>query len=693
MNTESVTSGLVGEAPAEDPQIQPIDTEAIGKELDDFYREKSQDRRPYEYQWYRNAVGLRGGASGARWNALQTKLEIEKEPKHRQRVQINRLRAKFMAKIAKKLNTRPRAMVIPASTDREDVLDARYSEQFIAYLFRKLEFEEKYELVQGWAEITGKAFIWVRWDESKLARMKDPQSGEIIETNLGDVDMEVGPAFELLIDDPGLETLALQNRIMRIVAEPLEDFRQRHNVPDASPDADESELFQFQRQIADIGTAGQLIGGHTLTTRAAGMSKERDTQKFVLRKEMFWAPCAKYPKGAYAVKGGGKVVKYFEELPYDLASFSNPFPVEEFSAGHNPGQFWPSTMLESLLPVQENRDLIRSKMLEQLITGMHPKLFIPRNAKIPETAYNSEAGEKIYYNYIPGMPPPFILEPKGVSYDAWRMLEANDRELDEVSNIFPSSMGSAGDAESGFQTSLLQEAADAVYGPEKMRNERALRRLIEKLRHIAFLGYDTPRLLAVTDRGSMPSVFEFSNSNINPHAEIIVQIGSALPDQKAARLQAVLELKNSGLFASDSPRVRRNILSLVDLGGMEREIDPEAMDEERAQLENLNVSRGVRLMPPMPWDIHAIHVESHFDQMKSPDFDGWPEPQKIDLIRHVVLHCRTFNPQLGMEIAQMFGQQDLVQQLMPMLAPPPMPGGPPGPPGPPSPGPPPGPPM
>jgi hypothetical protein len=659
--------------PMPQPEVTPIDEKAIIREVEDFYTTKSQDRRPYEMQWYLTAAALRG-TTGVRYNTLLHKLELEKQPTHRRRNKFNALRAKFLAKIAKRLNSRPRPMVMPASSDREDILNARYSEQFLLYLYRKIDLEEKYEQVTAMSELTGKAFWAIRWDPEAIAAVKNPTTGEAEDRQAGDVDVDVVDAFQMLIDDPGVETIGKQARIMRVVAEPVEDLRKRLNRPDLVPDAGEGDIFQFQRQIANLGTAA--VGGASALLTLGGPSSEAGKKDLAVKKEMFWAPCPRYPLGAYALVVSGQLIRFQEQLPYGYARFTrNPFPFEEFAAGHNPGQFWPTTMLEGLVPVQEATDRLLNKVMEQLDLQMHPKLLIPRNARIPESAYGSEAGEKIYYQWIPGMPPPSVLEAQGVSMDTWRMIDFFQVMQDRISNIYPSTVGASSDATSGFQTNLLQEAADSVYGPERRKTERALTRSCEKILHLASKGYTEQRLLTVTDRGSFPAVIEFSQANIDTHAEIVVQIGSALPDQKAARLQAVMELRGSGLLGNtDSPRVRRNVLSLVDLGGLEREIDPAQKDEERAQLENLTIGRGGEVRPPMPWDGDETHVEAHFDQMKSSEFDIWAPEAKLALIEHTILHLRRLDPSLGLELATMFLPPDhpVIAEMQMKLQPPPM---------------------
>lgn len=669
------TPSQEGAATASPFELELVNSAEAVQIVNNFVEFKFQDRRPYEMQWYLNGLGVRTGADAKMHPVLQRLEQLSNEPKHRKRYRINRIRVKFLAKVAKYTNNRPKATVIPASNDREDVLDARFTQYFLRYLYEILDLEAKYEEVVSWAEVTGKAFWATRWDPSAMGRVKDPRNGRAVEAKIGDVAVDITTAFEILVDDPGVQTLGRQRRIARVRVEPVDDVVARHELPPGSLEGDTSgdDLFQFQKQIADIG-AQYASGGSIFVHRGARHGRDDKKNKdHILVKEYFEAPSGKYAKGRYIVVAGNKLLRYYEELPYGFWTFKqNPYPFVEFAAAVNPGQFWPTTMVEQLLSLQEQYSTFRSKLIEQLSLSMHPKLLVPRNAKVAENANNSEPGEKIYYTALPGMPIPQWQQAPVVSTDAWRLFDTLRMEMDEVSNIYPSMLGGAADAESGFQTNLLQSAADAVFGPDKRRMERALAEALKKIRRIASIGYDVQRMISIGSRGMLPAVFEFSQANIDEAAEIRVQIGSALPDDKPQRLQAVMELKASGLFDNGTgipnPRVNSGLLELADLDGIEQDVDPFYTDRENARLENLNVERGQKLPPPQPWDAHPTHVEYHEETLKSPQFQTWKAEQKVELIRHYVFHLMEFDAPKALKVAQIYQQNDpVLQQLFPQL--------------------------
>lgn len=648
-----------------------------------YYQQWRQDRRPYETQWFLNAAFVRG-QQYVKWNPVLNKLENRKTPSHRQKVPINRILPKVRARLAKWVKNRPRPQVLPANTDRQSILDAKATEKTLDYQWRRQALETKYEDVLMQAMVTGKSFWWLRWNPDAVGRVQDvsPEeggSGEVLELPLGDIEIEVGSAFEILVADPGVTRIADQPMIMRIKARDTADVEQRHSLPAGSVkgDTQNADLFQFQKQIAEIGSKN--ISGFSLSDR----SKDDEHFPLVIVKELFIRPTVRYPKGRYIVVAGDTLLKDIPELPYDFGPQAhNPYPVVEFIDTLTPGQFWPTTMVEQLIGIQKEYNDLRNKGREQLSLTMHPKLLIPKQANLSSNAYNSEAGEKIEFHYIPGMPLPTFLQPPTVSPDTYRMIELVKMEFDELTLIYPASVGGAGDnGESGFQTNLLQEASDSVHAPDIRRNELAIEEVALKMRRFMVMGYDIPRLISIVGKGHQPEVYEFSQDNIDEHAHVIVQAGSALPTLKAARAKMIMEMHGATLFGDpNDPATKRRVLSMLEIGGIEDATDMLKRDEDQSHLENLDVTKGNALEPPMPWENHQIHYEFHTDLLKSSEIKSWTPEQRDELVRHVILHARFINPTNAMMLAQQFGYTDLAAMIAPMIQPPAPPPGADGPP-------------
>jgi len=680
MNTELSTGDLAmaGVTPEFRDPTQLTDEQrteqqsALVAQVNAKYAKWRSDRRPYEAQWAWNAAIIRG-LSQLQWNPVKNMLvSARNEPAHRSKDSINFVQAKVRARLSKFLKTRPVPMVVAASSDHEDLLNATATKKVLDYQWKRLHLDDLYEETILWTLQTGKAFWWFYWDPNALGKIQSPpdpltQKPKVYQLPLGEPGVDLGTAFELLIADPGVSRLQKQPEIMRVRVMDTAEVEARFELPQGSLRSElrESEVFQYQRQIASLGAKGVL--GASATRDFSGDDKEPFTQ--IVLKELFTRPSARFPKGRYLVVAGDRLLKQTEELPFGFADTEDPYPVVEFSDQFNAGQFWPTTMVEQLIPVQQQYNRVRNQIDEGIKLSTHYKVFVPITAKLPANSWNSEAGERIPFNYQPGMPPPnqWIVNFPNVSNDAWKMLETLKKEFDEVSNLPPSSLGLTG-ATSGFDTNLLQEAADSVHAPDIARNERALQSAAYKLRRLCKLGYDIPRLITITGRDNSPEAFEFSADQIDELAEIHIEAGSALPQLKYQRIDAILKLDERQLFgAPGDPSRNRRVLRMLELGSQEQATSMLQRDEDHARLENLAFTRGESVEDPMPWEDHDVEYEIHTDLLKSPEIKTWPPEQRAALVRHVILHVKFKNPQSALQLAGMFNMQDIVEEIASML--------------------------
>lgn len=655
-------------------------------EVNSKYTRWRSERRPYESTWFVNAALLRGLHS-ARWNPVTNSLDGgDKAPAHRSRDNVNIILPKAKAKLSKFLKNRAIPVVTAASTDHEDILNAKATTKLFEYTWERLAVEEKQEEALLNAMVTGKSFWWFFWNSTAMGQLREqPMIGKPIihDVPLGDVDIECGSAFEVLIADPGIMRLKKQPEIMRIKSRHVRDVETMHNLPAGSLTAElsENELFQYQKQIASLGARASTGYG------ASAGRGTNDEPTHVVVKELFTAPCATYPKGRYVVVAGGKHLnkpepeideatgqpigpaEAYHELPYGFHSTNSPYPAVEWCDQLSPGQFWPTTMVEQMVGVQKQYSRLRNQVDEHGKLSLHPWIFVPKQAGIHDNAFSSEPGQKIPFNFQPGMPYPqqWIVRPEPISGDVYRIMDVIRNELDTITNIYPASMGASG-ATSGFDTNLLQEAADSVHAPDIRRNELTLKEAAYKIRRIIKLGYDVPRLISIVGRDKSPEVFEFSAEQIDEHANIYIDAGSALPSMKHARIDAILKLDERQAFGPiGDPSRNRKLLRMLDLGSAQETTDLMGADEDHARLENLSFTKGEPVEDPMPWEDHDVEYEIHTNLLKSAELKSWPPEQRAALVRHVILHVKWKNPQSALQLAMVFGMQDVAAEIQALM--------------------------
>jgi hypothetical protein len=670
--------GMEEIAPFEPQVYEPSDVDhQVASEVERKFAEWKQDRQVHEPVWYTSAAFFRGQHE-VRWSVFDNRLISTASPiPQRSRRAINRIFAKVRARRAKFLKNRPTWVVVPATSDIKDKLDARATGKVLDYIWRKVRLERKFEQALIWAESCSRGYWWFGWDEEALGRVKnqqpDPLTGAVnvtvSEAQVGEVTVEVGSPFEVVVGDPTQSSLDSIDELIRAKVRTLDYIRA--NYPDRAhlvTAEGSGDTFQFEAQIAALNSNASMLGSGL----PAGLTdKKRDYQgnpNSVVVKEYFMRPNVDYPKGKYCVVAAGVLLKEVDELPFGLWDMENPFPCVEFVDVASAGQYWGTTVLEQMVDIQREYNGIRSMISTQIKLMGHPKVFVAKQHQIPEGAWTPDAGEIIEYNARPGIEPPTPWIPPNIVGDAWRMIELLKAEFDDITQIYPASEGKSTGTESGFHANLLQEAGDLVHGPDIRSHEMAIEEAAQKIRRIIKQRYDIPRLITVTSGSYQPEVFEFSAEDVDDYADIVVQAGSALPQLKGARIQAALDLYAKGVLGDPlDPEVRRRLLNVLDLGGMDDVMEYTRIDEDMITIENAEAEDGnVPLASPRFYEDHVKHWAGHINKLKSPAVMSWPSPARMGLLAHAIEHAKYINHAAAYQMSIEAGLEGLIPPPMVM---------------------------
>lgn len=653
-----------GALPGFEPQPM-VDQTSVVAEVRRHYGKWREHRRRHEGNWFRNGAFLRG-QQHVEFNEGLGALVTPGAPSYRVRLDFNRIRPKIRARLSKFFKGRPRPTVLPASTNYNDITNARATEKVLQYQWARLHLEEKYKDARLWASIGAKAYWWFSIDPTASGRISF--QGREITLPLGDVQIEVGSPFEVLVSDPAISRLGDQPAIQRVRMLPLADVKARYGDLLDEDDLPEEGSGEENTDTADRLATLRMGGG-------GGVSQiQRDGQILVI--EEFTAPCGKYPKGRYVVVIGDKLARYKDELPYGMWDHpSNPYPVIDFTDTQTPGQFWGTTFVEQMVDVQRQFNYLFELLTENARACARPKIIVYRQHGLAEGAYNTSAGEIVELNHVPGLPAPIILQPANISGDVWNLIQYYDRMFDDLTQIYPAAEGSGAGATSGFQSNLLQEATDSVHAPDVREDELTLQEAAWKIRRLCKLAYDVPRLFSILGENSLPEVMEFSRTQINEFAEVRIQAGSMLPDMKAARAQTAMEMWQAGAFGpAQDPQSRRRFLQVLDMAGMEVVREDDRVDDDEAQLNIRKIEQGMPIPPAQIQHDHPIHIFRYQTFMKNPAFEQWPPDQRQALLARLITHYDWVNPALAYGLRAQYGFLDqLGNPLLPIASPPPPP--------------------
>jgi hypothetical protein len=225
---EEAAGKVVDAAQAEQQEIER--KKKIVGEIRQKYSEMREQRKKHESRWFLAGAFFRG-QQHVEYNEGLGQLVTDNVPSYRVRLDLNRIRPKVRSRLAKFFKANPRPVVLPASSDLEDVQNARATEKVVRYHWDRLGLEEKHKDARLWASIASKAYWWFYIDPTATARVsvQDQFGQDVVETApLGDVTVEVGSPFEVLVADPAISRIGQQPRIQRVRMMANEDILQRY---------------------------------------------------------------------------------------------------------------------------------------------------------------------------------------------------------------------------------------------------------------------------------------------------------------------------------------------------------------------------------------------------------------------------------------------------------------------------------
>lgn len=619
-------------------------------------------RLPHDQQWYINKAMYRG-QHYVTWSELDQRLVPVPTLPGRIRLAINRIMPKVRARIAKFNKDIRVPLAIPATRDVKDKLNARATSLALEYQWKRCSIPAKYAEALFNSAITGHGYFWYHWDENTIRRTVLPgEDGKpvIEDAMLGDVGLEVPSTYEVLVEDPGIAFIGNQPRIMRVRLIAAEDVEHRWGKEVSSEGAD-PEALRYAQRVATLTSTG--TGGFSSIEENGLDGQEDPKKKRVLLKELFERPCPSYPKGRYTATAAGVLLDDRPELPLNFHDLPNPYPCTDFTDTVQSGQYWITTVLEQLIPLQREYNLLRSKLAEHFRLMVHGKILVARQQQLQEGVWTENAGEIVEYVAIPNIPPPTPWSPPQINSDVWNGIGMIPKEMDDVSLIFPEAEGRVGQATSGFQTNLLQEATDAVHQPDLDNHRRCFEEVATKIRRMMKQGWTTPSFISISGSSMISEALEFSASNIDEYADIRIEAASGLPTLKAARVQMISELWTAGLLGSpDDPEAARRARKMLEFGTLEDQFDVDKQDEEAARLENTLFEEGKPVEDAMFYENHDLHYRLHTEQLKSAGGKQWDPQLRNGLLRHALTHVIFINPLSAAQLAQQHGFQDLMEK-------------------------------
>ena len=629
-STLSLLSGGSGKERKYSPLPKKEDAGSVANYVHNLFQQSRTLRRWEEGNWVIDAKYL-SGDQWVVWDPRSLALNIRAKKPWRVRQTINHMRPAVEIITNVLTSRKPKMQVVPGSTDPSDRQAARACDKLLDYLWHEQQMDDLLDEAIMWMLVTGRGFIRVGWDtdagpelelpdyegvtmEMLMGGMTAPMQG----INMGEIVTDVISPFTMHVD-PSATSIskarwAGDEAYMHVEEAKLRwpDFADKMN-----PDGGQDVYYNYARRLLYESDSKQT---------------SEDIQDVITIKTLY----VREGRGVRKMVVAGNVIVEDTQSP-----FGRKFPYVDFLCFRNPGSYWGQGLVNLARNAQTSFNRARSTFMEMMKKTGNPQWLVAKGAGVKQQDLTDEPGGVVYYNPI-GMAPvtqlPGVQPPPG-----WQQLMSIDlQDMRDQMGILDVLRGdNPPGVRSGRSLAYLVEQNLGRHGPMIKRFERSMKELGRLWLHLAKSFYAEARMMALSGDDSGIEVFKLKQSDLSSPIDVIVNVGSALPERKVQRQDFVLSLWQQGLLVDGNGMPdHKKALKLLEFATDRDVYESSDSDRSWALEENERLAMGEQVMPQLH-DTHTTHSDVHVAFMRTARFRKLPEQIQMLFRQHLDMHIES----------------------------------------------------
>jgi hypothetical protein len=363
-----------------------------------------------------------------------------------------------------------------------------------------------------------------------------------------------------------------------------------------------------------------------------------ESSEFALCSFAYHLPSPRFPKGLYAVTCNDKLL-YVGDYPlFDkTGNYFDSLPIFHFKEILSPWRFMGESSTTLIRQHQKTYEELRNTELKILKRRAMPKLLVPEGTSISDEDIKDPDQLVVRYRASVNAPPPQWDNGGQAPSGIYNSLELTRKEADMASGVNEVSRGALDSKMSGRAILALQEQDETRLGHAGKLAEAEFSRWGQCVLFLVKNHYTEPRKYAVVGQGRQHAVFFFESSQLGETSDVRCEPGSALPLNRAAKQEFVMNMFQNGLLGpAQAPEAQLRARRMMEFGQFDDAWDDDAQDEGVAEKENEAIIQVVRQVlesgqPPeaalqyvmqnfgaQQWDNHLAHIKVHLRTFKSP---------------------------------------------------------------------------
>jgi hypothetical protein len=531
-------------------------------------------------------------------------------------------------------SNRPSFQARSVNTDYRSQVETVLANGLLEYYMREKRLEENLKSAAEYAIVMGSGYIKMEWNatDGKIYDYIEPDEDEIEDYDEDgeplDKEGNVLQAFPIYEGDVEFKNLSPFDVVFDSTKESIKDndwvlirsFKNKYDMIAKYP--------EFEDDILKLRTKSD---DRSYRISLSPLDETVDIPVY----EFFHKKTESMPDGRYMMFLSDDVVVMDTVMPY------RRLPIYRISPGEILGTPYGYTPMFDLLPMQDAVNSLYSTILTNQNAFGVQNILNPRGNDVRVSQVNG-ALNFIEYNAQIGRPEALNLTQ--TPPEIFNFLQMIERAMETVSGINSVARGNPeASLKSGTALALVQsQALQFISGLQQsyiMLVEDIGTGLIELLQDFA----SVPRVAAIVGKNNKTKLKEFSGKDITSINRVVVDVGNAIAQTTAGRVQMADNLIQMGAVKSVE-----EYMSVINTGKLDTMTEGQMDQNLLIRAENERLSEGSTEVMAVATDAHSQHIREHMNVLADPDLRLDPE-LNARVLSHIQQHIdllQTTDPNL-----------------------------------------------
>lgn len=526
---------------------------------------------------------------------------------------------------------RPNIATVPANNEHRDKMVAKIVDDIVHAIWYREDIDQLSQDLTRASRLLGESYLMVLWDKHKgdetpasKKASKDRKKGH--KTPLVGSDgkqMQAMDGTPLFIDAP-----VKVGDITYEVVLPWDIFLQRNSSYKKCD-------WAFYREVRDIEDIRGDYPDKSAEIKANKKGQFFDVDLLTERQMLnqteeihFWhRSTSKLNSGRHIVATRDTILVN-EEHPYDHKDFPWVRRIDVPATGQLNGH----ATAEVVRPMQSLLNNLIGMIVRNQSMISHPKWMVPRG-----TVKTESLGNDITVVQYQGPTPPQVAQSNPTPSEVFKFTEYVEEKIGQLGGVHSVSRGVPPPGiKAGVALQFLDEQENERANTSISQHNQMLRQIALKTASVAGQFYEDSdeRMKNLLGPEKAANTDFFKAADLSNIFDIRMETSSALPRQKAARVQAVLDLKESFPDRVTDDQA----LDMLDFGTPDKFFDITTRALRSAEGENEAILQEKTVPGPEMWEQQLVHYRTHMLVLNDRAYRDAPKKVFKNLKEHLMAH-------------------------------------------------------